>query len=92
MPRLPVKTVAFTEARRDLARTLDAVEHAGGRFVIQRRGRDSAALISVADLELFLLLEDRLEEDWARDALRSARKEQSETHPFDELRADLGLA
>ena len=90
--RLPVRTVAFTEARRELARTLDAVEHDGGRFVIQRRGRDSAALISVEDLELFLILEDRLEEDWAREVLKSARKQADESHPYDELRAELGLS
>jgi prevent-host-death family protein len=46
-----VRRVAAREAREVLADLLNEVAFGGSRIVIQRHGRDVAALVSIADLE-----------------------------------------
>jgi prevent-host-death family protein len=64
MTRLPASQV-----RTELADTLNRVAYGGERIVLHRRGKDIAALVSMADLELLRTLEDRLDNEAADKAL-----------------------
>ena len=84
MVRKPV-----SEARDDLAETLNRVRYKGERIVLHRRGKDVAALVPVEDLELLEDLEDRIDLEDAREALREARKKG--TIPWKDVKKKLGL-
>ena len=64
----------------------------GQRFVIHRREKDAAAIISIEDLRLFERLfeeeEDRIDIERARAALA----EPGESIPYEEVRRQLGLS
>ena len=81
--------LAASQARRDLAETINRVAYQGERIVVHRRGKDVAALVPVEDLELLRELEDRLDLDEARKALAEARRRG--TKPWEALKAELGL-
>ncbi len=80
--------MAVNKVRDALSDTIDRVAFKGERIILQRHGKDEAALISVGDLALLEELEDR--EDIA--AAREALNESSERHNYEELRAELGLS
>ena len=84
MVRKPV-----SEARYDLAETLNRVRYKGERIVLHRRGKDVAALVPVEDLELLEELEDRIDLEAAREALKEAEKEG--TISWSEVKKKLGL-
>lgn len=83
MVRMPIGKV-----REAMSDTVDRVAFQGERVILQRHGKDEAALISVADLELLEALEDR--EDVA--AARAALAESPERRNYADVRKDLGLA
>ena len=43
--------IATSDAREELAELVNAVAYGGARIILQRHGKDVAALISLADLE-----------------------------------------
>ena len=79
------------ELRQSLADILNRAEYRGERIVIHRRGKDAAAIISIADLRLLERLiedaEDRLDVNAAREALA----ESSEQIPYAKVRERLRL-
>jgi prevent-host-death family protein len=75
--------------RRELAETLNRVSYKGERVVVERRGKVVAAIVPVGDLELLEALEDRLDLEAARAALKEA--ERMGTVPWARLKKDLGL-
>jgi antitoxin Phd len=78
------------EIRRNLSDALNRVAYKGERIVLERRGKDVAALVSMEDLALFDRLvheaEDRLDLEEAERALR----EPGEV-PYGDARKHLGL-
>ena len=68
-----MKRLNVVELRHSLADILNRAEYQGERIIIHRRGKDAAAIISVADLKLLERLieeaEDRLDIEAARTAL-----------------------
>lgn len=80
--------MAVNKVRDALSDTVNRVAFKGERVILQRHGKDEAALISVADLALLEELEDREDVSAAREALN----ESAERHSYEELRAELGLA
>ncbi len=76
-----------SQARKDLAETLNQVMYRGERVVLHRRGKDLAAIVPLADLELVEALEDRLDVDSARKALKKGGK----NIPLAKIKAELGL-
>ncbi len=83
MTRIPASQV-----RTDLADTLNRVAYGGERIVLHRHGKDLAALVPLADLELLRALEDRLDNEAAEQALR----EPGDSIPWNQAKADLGIA
>jgi len=76
-----------SDVRESWSESLDAVRYKGERIVITKSGKDAAALVSIEDLELLELLEDRIDIELAREALA----ESDERIPFDSLKAELGF-
>lgn len=81
--------VKASEARNDFATTLNRVAYGKTRVVLHRRGKDLAAIVHMEDLELLQKLEDRLDLEAARAALKQADKKG--TIPWAKVKKDLGL-
>jgi prevent-host-death family protein len=80
-----VTTIPISEARENLADLGNRVALRGERVVVERRGKNLFALVSVEDLELLERLEDRLD----LDAIRAAKDEPAK--PWAEVKKALGL-
>jgi prevent-host-death family protein len=72
--------------RDNLGDTLNRVAYRGERIVLERHGKAVAALVSVEDLSLLELLENRADIQ----AVRRARRERG-TVPYEEVRRKAGL-
>lgn len=81
-PRLPTSKV-----RERLSDILNEVSIRGDRVVLERHGKDVAAVISMQDLELLEMLEDRLDIELSREALA----ESGERIAWEQVKAKLGL-
>ncbi len=77
------------ELRSRLSDMLNRVAFGNERVILQRRGRDVAAVVSLDDLELLEKLEERIDLDEARASLAEARKKG--TLSWAKLKADLNL-
>ena len=78
--------VATTELRNASAETLNRVQYQGERVLVERHGKAVAAIVSVRDLEILEALEDRLDLDAARKALKEPGSKS-----LKDVRAALGL-
>ncbi len=76
-----------SQARSEFAEIVNEVAFRGERVVLQRHGKDVAAIVPIADFELLEELEDRIDLDLARKAL----KEKESRVPFDKLKRELGI-
>ena len=66
MPR----TISATAARTLFAETVNRAIYAGERVVVRRRGKDVAAVVPIEDLELLEAIEDRMDIEAARKAMK----------------------
>jgi prevent-host-death family protein len=78
-----------TEVRSSLADALNRAAYAGERVVVHRHGKDIAAVVPIEDLRLLQELENRIDLEDARAALKEAKKKG--TIPWAKIKADLGL-
>ena len=78
--------VAATKLRTAISDLLDRVVHHGERIEVERYGKPVAALVSSADLELLEAIENRMDIEAARRALREPGR-----RSWDEVRAELAL-
>jgi len=69
-----MRRIAAAAARKDLADTVNRAAFAGSRVVITRHGKDVAAVVPIADLDLLRRIEDFVDDKAARRALRQGRK------------------
>jgi len=76
-----------SKAREQFADILNEVAFKGERILLHRRGKDVAAVISADDLALLEALEDRLDIE----AVREALKERGPRLPWVKLKAEMGL-
>lgn len=81
MTSLPV-----SKARQELAELINRVAYKGERIVIERHGKDVAALVPTEDLQVLESLEDRIDLEDARKALK-----EKGAIPWEKVKADLGL-
>lgn len=61
--------LSISDARRNFSDTVNRVSYGGERIVLDRNGKEVAALISLEDLELLEALEDRMDAEEARRVL-----------------------
>ncbi|HEV2641068.1 MAG TPA: type II toxin-antitoxin system prevent-host-death family antitoxin, partial [Candidatus Elarobacter sp.] len=76
-----------SRVREEFSDTIDRVAFQGERVIIQRHGKDEAALISIADLALLEALEDQADVAAARAALAESPKRRD----YAAVRKELGL-
>lgn len=79
--------LAASKLRENLADVLNRVAYRGERILLQRRGKDVAALVPKEDLSLLEALEDSSDLEAARKAL-----EELGTIPWEKVKKDLGLS
>lgn len=79
-------TLAATELRNRGSEAINRVAYAGERVLLQRHGKNVAAIVSIEDLELLQALEDRIDLAAARKALRQRGRV-----AWGKVKADLNL-
>lgn len=84
-----MKRLSTSEVRGDFAEIINRVSYKGERILLNRRGKDVAAMIPVEDLALLEALEDQWDVEDARAALRDAGERG--TIPWQKIKAHLGL-
>ena len=79
----------YTDFRKNLADALDIVAKDNERIIVHKREKAVAALVSIEDLKLLELLEDRMD---MKEAKRMLKKIESEgTDSWDDVKAELGV-
>ncbi|MGP0069516.1 MAG: type II toxin-antitoxin system Phd/YefM family antitoxin [Isosphaeraceae bacterium] len=78
--------ITASKARQEFAETLD-LAHEGERIVLHRGEKDVAAIVSMEDLALLEALEDRMDLEAVREALKEPG-----SIPWEQVKADLGLS
>ena len=81
--------VSAAEARSEFSDIINRASFGKERVVLTRHGKELAAVVPIEDLELLERLEDRLDLEDARAALKDVKKKG--TVSWDKLKADLGL-
>jgi prevent-host-death family protein len=79
--------LAATEARIRFADVVNDVAFRGQRVVLQRHGKDIAAVVPIEDLALLEELEDRIDLEAARKALR----DKEPAVAWEALKRELGI-
>jgi len=80
-------TIPISEAREHLADLGNRVSLRGERLVIERRGKNLFALVPMEDMELLERLEDEIDINMARKAM----KEGGANISWEKVKKDLGL-
>jgi prevent-host-death family protein len=75
-----------SKARQEFADTLNRVVYGGERIILARRGRDLAVIVPMDDFELIRALEDRIDLQRARKALK-----EKGSASWKKVKAELGL-
>ncbi len=81
--------VSAAEARNEFSDIINRASFGKERVVLTRRGKELAAVVPIEDLELLERLEDRIDLEDARAALKDVKKKG--TVPWDKLKEELGL-
>jgi prevent-host-death family protein len=81
MPRL-----SASKAREEFAEVMNRAAYKGERTLLHRRGKDVAAIVPVADLVLLEQIEDRMDLEAAREAMKEPG-----TVSWEKVKKDLGL-
>ena len=77
------------EARRNFSELLSKAAYAKKRTVLTRRGKKVAAIVPIEDLEIIEALEDSIDYEEAKKALKDVKKHG--TIPWGKLKSELGL-
>jgi prevent-host-death family protein len=81
MPRL-----SASKAREEFAEVVNRAAYKGERTLLHRRGKDVAAVVPVADMVLLEQIEDRMDLEAAREAMKEPG-----TVSWEKVKKDLGL-
>jgi prevent-host-death family protein len=82
-----VTIVSTSKARIDFAETINLVAYQGERVVLDRRGKQIAAIIPIDDLAFLEELENRMDVE----AAKRAFAESDERIPYEKVRQEIGL-
>jgi prevent-host-death family protein len=82
-------SVPFSEARTHLTDLVNEVAYGGERIVVTRKGKELVAIIPLADLRALEALEDKIDLEDAKKALRDVKKHGSIS--WEDTKRELGL-
>ncbi len=80
--------IEATEARKGFSELISKVHYGADRVLIARRGKEMVAVVSLADLRLLEMIEDRIDIEAARKVLENPKNKRV---PWAKVKADLGL-
>lgn len=83
--------IGIADIRNNLADALNRVVYGGERVVLERRGKPTAAIVSLEDLALLEALEDREDVRLAKRALADMRRKGEKPVPWEEVKKQLGM-
>jgi prevent-host-death family protein len=86
-----MKRLNVVELKNSLGDVLNRAEYQGERIIVHRRGKDTAAIISIEDLRLFERLLEESEDRLDVEAARVALAESDERISYEEFRRRQGL-
>ena len=86
-----MKRLNVVELKNSLGEVLNRAEYQGERVIVHRRGKDSAAIISIEDLRLFERLIEEAEDRIDVEAAKAALAESGERIPLEEFCRRQGL-
>jgi antitoxin Phd len=78
--------ITAVDARQQFADIVNRSAYAKERIVLTRRGKDLVAVVPIEDLELLEEIEDHIDLETARKALK-----ESGSVPWEKVKAELGL-
>jgi prevent-host-death family protein len=78
--------ITAVDARQQFADIINRSTYAKERIVLTRRGKDVAAVVPIEDLKLLEEIEDHIDLEAARKALK-----ESGSVPWEKVKAELGL-
>jgi prevent-host-death family protein len=81
--------VSTSAVRRDFSEVLNKVAYAKERIILQRHGKDVAAVIPIEDLQLLEDIEDKTDAKLARKAMKEVEREG--TIPWEKIKKQYGL-
>jgi prevent-host-death family protein len=81
-----MSAITTVKARENFSDLINRSAYGKERVVLTRRGKGIAAVVPMEDLELLEKLEDRMDLEAAREALKEPG-----TIPWEKAKADLGL-
>lgn len=84
--------IATSRLRDGLADTVNRVAYGGERIILQKRGKDVAALVSMQDLDFMEKLEDIIDYAEAEKALADMKSKGEKPLPWARLKERLGWA
>jgi prevent-host-death family protein len=83
--------IGIAKIRDHLADALNRVAYSGERVVLERRGKPTAAIVSLDDLALLEALEDRDDVRAAKRAIAEMRRKKEKPVSWKEVKSQLGL-
>lgn len=81
--------ISVSEAREDFSEVVNQVCYSGERMILHRRGKDLVAIVTVSDLEMLESLEDAMDIEAAKTAIKESKKKGSIS--WNKLKKELGL-
>lgn len=83
--------LTVTKAREDLAEMVNRVAYGHERIVLERRGKNLAALVPIEDLDLLEMFEDKIDLEAAKRAIAQAKAKGEKPVPWKTVKKNLGL-
>ena len=83
--------IGIAEIRNNLADALNRVIYGGERVILERRGKPSAAIVSLEDLALLEAVEDSEDLRAAKRALAEMKRKGEKPIPWKKVKKELGL-
>ena len=83
--------IATSKMRKDLSEVVNRVAYRGERILLNRNGKDVAAIVSVDDLAKLRKLEDALDYDAGEKALKKMRDKKQKSIPWERIKRKLKI-
>ena len=81
--------IGTVEARRNFAEIINRAAYGKERIALKRRGKVVAYVVPAEDVRTIEAIEDRIDAEAARRALKDLRSGKETTRPFAEVEADI---